>query len=168
MSIGQPRSPRAHDTQLHLQPFLTHRSVSLEIGGSAYKHDATVAHDVKAVRNTRRNRQLLLNQQNRNIAFSNPLEQRAETLNHLWRETFGRFVDHDEVRIEHQCTADGEHLLLADRQHASGCVSTFGKYWEPPVRILEAPACRPAPSPDAEQQVLFDRERGEDGPILRD
>ena len=59
-------------------------------------------------------------------------------------------------------------LLLADRQHAGRCVSMFGKYWEQPVRILKAPACRPAPSPDAEQQVLFDRERGEDGPIRRD
>ena len=52
----------------NLQPFVAHLMVGLEIGRGALEDDAAVPHDVDALRNVERDRQLLLDQQNGNAA----------------------------------------------------------------------------------------------------
>ena len=34
-------------------------------------------------------------------------------LHHDWAKALGRFIDQNQVRIAHQRSADGQHLLLA-------------------------------------------------------
>src|SRR2546427_784301 len=59
---ARPSPPAADDAApqlLHLQALPAHRLVGQELGGRALEHDAAVAHHVEAVRNFKRDGQLL-------------------------------------------------------------------------------------------------------------
>src|SRR5271166_1023116 len=95
------------------EPILAHLVVTEQCLRRALEHDAAVAHDVEPIRNGQRDRELLLDQQDRDAAFGDALQQLAHQIDQHRRQALGRFVDHDQIRVTHQRAADGQHLLLA-------------------------------------------------------
>src|SRR6266571_8226191 len=61
-------SNRSADRRSNFQPFLADRLVGFEFGRRAFEHDAAMAHDIEAMRNTHRDRQFLLHQQDGDAA----------------------------------------------------------------------------------------------------
>src|SRR6185369_9389326 len=93
-----------------LEPLLADLGVPAQVVGRALEDDAAVAHHVAALRNLQRDRQLLLDQQDRDAAAAQLLQILSDELDDLWRQPFGRLVDHDQVGVAHQRAAKGQHL----------------------------------------------------------
>src|ERR1700680_2996067 len=92
------------------QPLLAHPLVGCEVARRALEHDAPVAHHIDAVRDLERDGELLLDQQDRDAALRDLLQQLAHQLHQHRRQALGGLVHHDEVGIAHERTADREHL----------------------------------------------------------
>src|SRR5262249_18816217 len=71
----------------HLQPFLAHRLVGGKVRGRPLEHDRAVAHDVDAVRDVHGHRELLLDEENRDVALADALEQLADALDQFGLES---------------------------------------------------------------------------------
>src|SRR5580658_3335765 len=150
----------------YLKPFPPHGRVGAQIRRAALENHPAMPHDVEAMGDAQGNGQFLLDQQDRNIARGDFLQELGNALDQLGRQTLGRLVDHNEIGIAHQRAADGEHLLLAARQHAGRGIGALAELGEEAVAILEAPARRLASALDAEQQILRHGQRREDGAVL--
>src|SRR4030095_5915112 len=70
-----------------IQPFPADGGVGGECCGRPLEHDAAVAHHIEAPGNLQRNGELLLDQQDSCAAACDFVEQRADLLDQLWRET---------------------------------------------------------------------------------
>src|SRR6186713_951536 len=158
----------SHDiARSDLEPFLPHGGICLELLRRAFEHDAAMAHDVDALGDPHRDRQLLLDKENRDTGLRDAGDEIADLLHDQRRETFGRLVDHDEIRIAHQRPAGREHLLLAARQHARRRIGTRGEIGEHVEHVLKPPLAGTARVLDAEQEVLAHRQAREDVAMLR-
>src|SRR5581483_2771529 len=149
------------------QPLLAHGVIGAQILRRAFKHDMAVAHDVETMRNIQRDRQLLLDEQNRYAARRNALEQAAHQLHHLRRQALGRLVHHDQFRIAHERAADGEHLLFAARQHAARRVDALAQHRKKVEHVLHRPASVALAGLDAESEILAHGQPREDVAIFR-
>ena len=132
----------------------------------ALEHDAALPHHVEPMRNGERDRQLLLDQQDRDATARDLLQQAAHALDDHRREPLGRLVHHDEVRIAHQRAADRQELLFAPRQHAAGSVGALPQHREEREHVVLRPPPGTAAGFHAERQVLANGERRKDRPIL--
>jgi hypothetical protein len=82
-------------------------------------------------------------------------------------QPFGGFVHHDQGRVQQECPADGEHLLLPAGQVRSTVVATLGEPREQLVDRVGRPS--PAPSsPGQHGEVLVDGERWKEPSSLGD
>ena len=61
----------------------------------------------------------------------------ADQLDNLRRQPFGGLVDDDQVGIAHQRAAQGQHLLLAAREHAGLGVLALLQAREHLVHVVE-------------------------------
>ena len=124
-------------------------------------------HDQHPIGDLHGDRQLLLDQQHRNP----PLLQLSQVLTHqfddLGRQAFGRLVDDDEIGIAHQGAAQGQHLLLAARQHAGFGVLALLQAREHGVHVVKAPAAALARTLLPQQQVLLHRQGRKDVAAFR-
>ena len=165
---GGRRRPSLDLGSSDLKPFLADGGVGLEVGRRAFEHDAAVAHDVEAAGNLQRDGEFLLDQQDRDAAPGDFVEQAAHLLDQLGGEAFGRLVDHDQVGIAHQRAAHGEHLLLAARQHAGGDCPGARRGWET-ARNMSSKFQRPNLPARFSPSSRFCRtvSAGKDLPVLR-
>jgi hypothetical protein len=125
-----------------------------------------VAHDQDAVRDPQGDRQLLLDQQDRQAAPGDLLQEVGDLMHQLRRQPFGRLVDHDQRRIAHQGAADRQHLLLAARQHLAVYVRALAQIGKHLVHVVHRPAPGLAHVLDAEDQVLAGRQGRENVAVL--
>ena len=116
-------------------------------------------------------RGVLLDQQDAHFLFLVDAPQDAEDLQHDQRRQAERgLVEQHQARLQHQCTGDGQHLLLAARQRAGLLLDAFLEAREVdedtlqfvlhPLLVLAGVGC------DAE--ILVDRKRREGAASLRD
>src|SRR5581483_6675163 len=152
---------------LNLQPLLPDGVVGFQLLRRAFEHDAAVAHDVDAVGDAQRDRELLLDQQDGDAGLRYSRDEVADLLDDQRRQALGGLVDHDELGIAHQRTADGQHLLLAAGEHARRRVGAGGEIGKHLQHAFEPPFAGSADVLDAEQQILPHREAGEDVAMLR-
>src|SRR5215469_7401856 len=78
------------------------------------------------------------------------------------REPFERLVHQEERGIAHQGAADGEHLLLAAGELIAAVAPPLGEPWEEVVDARE----RPAAWTRGHEEILLERQRGEDLALL--
>src|SRR5690348_3355219 len=149
-----------------LEPLLADVGVLAQVLGSAFEDDAAVAHHVAALGDLQRDRQLLLDEQDRDAAPAQLLQILADQLDDLRCQPLGRLVDHDQVGVAHQRAAQRQHLLLAAREDARFGVRALLQAREQAVHVVERPARLLGALLLAEQQVLLDRELGEDVAVL--
>src|SRR5690349_25062701 len=103
-AAAMPALPRSTPFTLHpspsdLQPLLAYRLVRTQTFGRALEHDLAVAHDVQALRDTQRDGELLLDQQNGNAALLDLLKQARHQLDDHRRQALSGLVDHDELGV---------------------------------------------------------------------
>jgi hypothetical protein len=165
--LGARKRTAAEPAPSNLQPFLAHGGIFAEIGRGALKHDPAVAHHVKPDRDFQRDGQFLFDQQDRDAAPGNFGEQRADLLDQLWRQPFGRLVDQDQIGIAHQGAAHRQHLLLAAGEHAGRNVLPCLQIGKQPVHIGETPAAELAGALEPEFEILPHRQRRKDLPVFR-
>src|SRR4029434_8187051 len=111
----------------HFQPFLAYCAIVAQFGSAAFEDDASLAHHVQPVRNSQRDRELLLDRSEEHAARGDLQEQPAHLVHEQWCETLGRLVHHDEIGIAHQRPADRQHLLLAARENAARRVDALAQ-----------------------------------------
>ena len=113
---------------------------------------------------------VLLDQQDREALPVQLLDQGEELFDEERRKAQRRLVQHHQLRPADQGAADGEHLLLAAREHRRLHVPTLGEVREAVVDcgdVLLDPR-RVAAQVAAHQQVLVHGHRDEDLPALGD
>ena len=85
--------------------------------GSLVDHVAFV-NDRHAIRNGHGEPDVLLGEKNGRCLLFQAHEEFLESANDNRRQSFGRFVENEHVRIAHKGPGDGEHLLFAPGQRA--------------------------------------------------
>src|SRR5713101_440641 len=109
--------------------------------------------------------QVLLDQQHRHALRLEPAQDPLDLLDHHRRQPLGRLVEQEERGPGAQHARDGQHLLLAAGQLGAAVLGARGERRE---RLGALPRRPTLGVPHRGQlQVLLDRERGEDGPLLR-
>ena len=82
-------------------------------------------------------------------------------------QSFSGFVDDDEFRVAHEGAAQGQHLLLTTRQNTRLGVLTFTQAGKKLVHIIKVPAPFGYLAFESQQQVLMNREFGENIAVFR-
>ena len=126
-----------------------------------------MAHDIDPVGYPHRNRELLLDQQDRHPAPGNFRDQVADLLNDDRCQPLGRFVDHDQFRVTHQRAANRQHLLFAARHHAGGGIGPCGEIGKHLEHVFEPPLAGTPGILDAQHQVLPHCQAGKNIAMLR-
>src|SRR5215467_11510594 len=89
------------------------RHVRIELRVGDHVDHTPMVDDVVAVRDRRREPEILLDQQDREALALQLRDRAADLLDDHRRETFGRLVEQQQPRAGAQDAADREHLLLA-------------------------------------------------------
>jgi hypothetical protein len=117
--------------------------------------DAPVDHHADAIGHVDRDTEVLLDQQHADRTVARQLAQRLhDLLDDGRRQPLGRLVHHQQARLEQQCAADRQHLLLAAREHRAAVVLAFGQAREHRVDALHLAALA-----RHQAQRLVDRQR---------
>ena len=129
--------------------------------------DAAIDHDGDIPGNGRRHADILLDHEHRHVAIL------AEAHQHLLdlgdddrRQSFGRLIHDQQMRIGQKRARDREHLLFAAGELTAAMVLAFGKPGEGLVDALDGPGT--APHSGGEFEMLVDAERAPQAPALRD
>ena len=56
---------------------------------------------------------------------------------HPGHQSLGRLIQQDNLRLQHHCARNGEHLLLATGERAAGLVAALGQYREIAVDLIQ-------------------------------
>src|SRR5581483_8258026 len=83
-------------------------------------NDGAFFHEEDTLAKLQRRLNVLLDQQNGNTAVIDAMDLASNLGDKSRHDSFGRFVENDELRPHHHTPRDGEHLLLAARQGISG------------------------------------------------
>jgi hypothetical protein len=144
------------------EPFLK-IAIGAELGCRQLVRDPAVHHHADAVGDVDRDAEVLLDQQDRDLALRRQAAQRLDDLldDHR-REALGRLVHHQQLRLEQERAADGEHLRLAARELRAAVALALGQAREHRVDPLDVAAVR-----RDQAQGLVDAERRPDAPSLR-
>src|SRR5688572_2907260 len=151
------------------QVLVDDRVIGPEIGGRRVVTDDALLHDVDAVRRIERERDVLLDEQDRDPGPVQDVDDLADLPDHAWHQPFGRLVEQDDLRLEHHRAGDREHLLLAAGERAAGLVPALLQNREARVHLLEqlvAPDVGDAGTVEAGPEVLADGQQLEDSPVL--
>ncbi len=128
--------------------------------------NAPVDHDGDVFGDRRRHPDVLLDDEDRHVGFLSQTQQHLLDLRHDHRrETLGRFVHDQELRIRHQRARNRQHLLLAAGKLRAAVVSTLGQAGEGVVDAFRGPGAALARLRHA--QMLVDRQRAPQPPPLR-
>src|SRR6516162_4575092 len=107
--------------QRFVQP--VHAPGKLRIGEGV--DDPTMLHDEETVGQSRGEAEILLDEQDREALALELGNGAADLLDDDWRETFRRFVEHQEPRAGAQDPRDRQHLLLAAAELAAAARETL-------------------------------------------
>ena len=120
--------------------------------------DPPVDHDGDVVGNGRGDADILLDDENRHVAFLAEADQHLLDLrDNDWRQALGRLVHDEEMRIGDQRAGNRQHLLLAAGQLSAARASPLGEAREGVVDALDRPGA--AVQRGGHAQVLVDRQR---------
>src|ERR1035437_8597804 len=133
----------------------------------AVEDDAPFADDVRGVGDRERQRQVLLDEHDREPGLLETAHRALELAYDQRSQPFRRLVHQQQYRVRHKGAPDRDHLLFAAAELPAVVRGTFSQAREHPVHGLQRPASDPSRQA-AEPQVLLDGERGEDAAPLRD
>ena len=135
-----------------------------KLGASRAMNDAAAVEDDRLVGDGEDHPRLLLDDDHRRaLVADDALQGKQDVGDDDRREPLERLVEQKDARIEDQRPPDRQHLLLATGERVAGAPSPFAEAGEEPVDALRRPASRPR----HRGQVLLDRKRAEDRPLLR-
>ena len=139
--------------------------VGQQIGGAGAVDDAAALDDDGVGGERQCNRGMLLDQHDRRAFVRHHAAQGVHQLvDDDGCEAFQRLVQQQQLRIGHQRTGDGQHLLLTAGQLVAHVAAALG---QPRKQIVHGLQC-PAAGPGGDRQVLLQRQRGEYLALLRD
>ena len=127
--------------------------------------DPAVDHDRDFFGDSGRDADVLLDNEHADFALFAEIDQNLlDLLDDDRRQTLGRLVHDEELRVEQERARNGEHLLLAAGKLVAAIVAPFG---EPRKGFVDA-RDRPLPAVAAgEPQMFVDGDRGPQPPALR-
>ncbi len=126
-----------------------------------------VDHDGDVFGDGRRNSDILLDDEDRHVAFLAKTNEHFLDLRHDHRrQALGRLVHDQEARVGHQRARDGQHLLLAAGELSAAVVFPFGEARERVIDALDRP--RAGLARRGHSQVFVDGERAPEPATLRD
>ena len=106
--------------------------------------DAAVDHDGDVLGDRRRNADILLDDEHRDIALlAEPHQHLLDLGDDDGRQPFGRLVHDQQLRIGQQRARDRQHLLLAAGELAAAIVLALGQARERVVDALDRPRAAP-------------------------
>ena len=117
-----------------------------------------MAHDQAAVGDAQRHREFLLDEQHRHAAFAQHHKEIRHLRDQLRCQTFGGFVDDEQVRVAHQRARQRQHLLLTTGQDACQRVAAQSQLREQAVHVGEGPARMALTGLLAQDQVVLHRQ----------
>ena len=117
------------------------------------------------VRHAEGEREILLDEQDREPLALEILDDPADLADQEWRQALGGLVHQQELRVGHQRAGDGQHLLLATRQLARAVGAALAQARKEIQHALDRPG--PTVALDGHHQILHDRQRREDPAPLR-
>ncbi len=127
--------------------------------------DLAVLDHIMAVRQRRGKAKVLLHQEDGEALLLQRADEGADLLHDDRGQTLGRLVQQQELGAGPEDAADGEHLLLAAGQLGALAFAPLGEVGEDGVDLVDAHAARLHHR--RQQQILLDREAGEDAALLR-
>ena len=133
-----------------MQPDAQQALLQVAIGGEARgvddAVDAAVDHDGDVPRHRRRHADILLDHEHRHVAVVAKAHQHLLDLgdDHR-RQSLGRLVHDQEMRIGQKRARDRQHLLLAAGELTAAMVLAFGQPREGLVDALDRPGAAPHP-----------------------
>ncbi len=128
--------------------------------------DAPVDHDRDTVGDGGRDADILLDDEDCDVAFgSEPDQHLLDLRDDDGREPLGRLVHDEEVRVGDERPADREHLLLAAGELPAAVAAPFGEAGKDLVDALDSP--RTLLSGRDHSQMLVDGERSPEATTLR-
>src|SRR5438094_1901589 len=151
---------------LNFEPLLAYRRIGLQSSRRAVEDDPSMTHDIEPMRDVQRDGEFLFDEKNGDTTSGDRLEQLAYPLDQPRREAFGGLVDHDELRVAHECTADGEQLLLAAGQHVARRVGTLAEQGKQRKDVCDRPATLLARRFRSKEKIFADRQAGKDLAVL--
>src|SRR5262249_42256867 len=101
---------------LHTEILLKLRQAGVETVGGNLVHDTSAVHHVMAVRDGRRELQILLHEENRESLGLQLADGRPDLLDDDRRQSLGGLVEEQQARPGAEDAADRQHLLLAPRE----------------------------------------------------
>src|SRR5258705_3708175 len=99
-------------------------------------HDLPSLEDIYPVGNGQCAIEILFDQQDRQPLALQIKNDSFEMLHHHRRQAFGGLVHQDQLRIDHQRSADREHAALAAGQLSAAVMSPLRKSWENPEHTI--------------------------------
>src|SRR5262245_18523075 len=104
--------------------------VTGELSGSRLGSDGAADHHELALRQRRRDAEVLLDQQDAEPLLLERPEGLDQQLDDRRSEALGGLVHDQQLRVQHQGAADREHLLLSARELRSAVPLSLGEAWE--------------------------------------
>src|SRR5262245_52739107 len=100
-------------TVSHSQVFVNDGVIDRQFRGCGMVLNGPLFHEVDALARRQRQRYVLLHEQDCHAVPVQDLDDLADLRDHARHQTFGGFIEQDDLRFEHHGTTDGQHLLLA-------------------------------------------------------
>src|SRR5882757_1328253 len=129
-SIGKSAKNERIAAILHSEILLDDVVADLEVGRFGVMAYRALLHDVDALARFKRQRHILLDQQDRDALAMQRIDDLVNLRDHAGHQPFGRLVEQDDLRLQHHGTRDGEHLLLAAGQRAAGLAAPLAQHRE--------------------------------------
>ena len=140
-------------------------AIGLQSRGFHEPIDPAVDHDRDFFRNRGRDADILLDDEDADIAFLAEIQQDLlDLLDNDRSESLGRFVHDEQMRVEQQRARNRQHLLLAAGQLIAAIAAPLG---EPRKRFVDARNRPLAAVAAGEPQMFVDRDRGPQPSALR-
>ena len=108
-----------------------------EISGGGVMAHRAFFHDVDALARLQRQGDVLFDEEDRDVFLVQHVDDIADLRHHSRHQTFGGFIEQDDLRLQHHCPRNRKHLLLATRQRATSLVATFAKHREIVEHLVE-------------------------------
>src|SRR5262249_41719539 len=141
--------------------------VRVELRGAALPRDPAALDDRVAIREPDESLDVLVGHEQRMPGGAELVKASPDLLPDEWRESFGCFIQDEEMRVGHQSAADGEHLLLTPGELVAHVLRARRETREEPIYPRERPRIARAAAVAREgHEVLAHREVRKDLPAL--
>src|SRR5215510_1959541 len=141
--------------------------VRVELRGAALPRDPAALDDRVTIREPDESLDVLVDHEHRLAGRAELREAAPDLLPDERRESFGRFIEDEEMRVGHQSAADGEHLLLTPGELVAHVLRARRESREEPIHARERPGVARAAAVAREgHEVLAHREVRKDLPAL--